>query len=648
MITQQALPPEGKRTFKGQWRRQVLPGLGVISLVILARILGLFQALEWKTLDTFLRLRPPEPKDDRILIVGINEQDIQNTGTYPIPDHKLATLIDTIARQEPRAIGIDIIRDLPVEPGHADLKATLTRLPKVFGIEFIAEEWVAPPPVLPPERVGFADFPLDSDGFVRRAMLGAFPSKDHPDSGRFHFSFALKLAEAYLEQAGVALENGHKDPNNMRFGSAELFQVYPNTGSYIRTGVGGIQILINPRSGPGPFDKVSMTDILNARETELEALVHDRVVLVGITSRSAKDLVNSAAVNADNPGLFYGVEMQAHVVSQILSAVLDGRAMLRSWPDPFEYFWIFAWSSVGILLVRHLPRPKQYMSAIGVIGIGVIGISLLLLQSGWWIPLIPTLVGLTINGWVLPGFYLYDQTLRSRIEERQRVIEQTYDAIHNGPLQTLALLLRQKEGLDPHTAEKLTEMNQNLRDVYERLREESLPAEHQLQLVGQGVLDLRHPLHEVLYEVYTETLKRDFPGFDSIKFQIVKFEPLETDGLTSDCKRSLCRFLEEALCNVGKHAVTAKRLTVICMAKETENLICVEDSGKSEGPPVSLRDGRGTQQAKALANYLGGRFHRTARATGTYCELQWPLRRPAQNWWSDSPVADRKLKQDSR
>ena len=39
----------------------------------------------------------------------------------------------------------------------------------------------------------------------------------------------------------------------------------------------------------------------------------------------------------------------------------------------------------------------------------------------------------TLNGLVLPGFYLYDQTLRSRIAERQRVIEERQRVIGGKP-----------------------------------------------------------------------------------------------------------------------------------------------------------------------------------------------------------------------
>ena len=32
--------------------------------------------------------------------------------------------------------------------------------------------------------------------------------------------------------------------------------------------------------------------------------------------------------------------------------------------------------------------------------------------------------------------------------------------------------------------------------------------------------------------------------------------------MTIECKRKLCRFFEETLCNVGRHAIGATKLTV--------------------------------------------------------------------------------------
>ncbi|MFK8184226.1 MAG: CHASE2 domain-containing protein [Phormidesmis sp.] len=634
-----------------------LPGMVVILLVLLARAFGWIQVLELKTLDIFLRIRPTEPKDERILIVGIDEDDIQQTGAYPIPDQTLANLLQQLSQHNPRSIGLDIIRDLPVEPGHAQLKASLKTLPNLVGIERISSDWVKPHTLLP-TQVGFVDFPHDPDGFIRRTYLEALPPESHPDSDRWRGSFAFVLAARYLAASGFELENGQQNPENPQFGETELFGLRSNSGSYVGVEPVGVQMLINVRSGPEPFEIVSMTDVLDGRIGANR--IEDRVVLIGITSLTVKDVLNSGAVNQSNPGLVNGVEMHAHIVSQLISTVMDNRQMITVWPDAWEYLWIVLAGGVGILLPRFILRPVRYVLAVLAVSFLLVGGSVLgLWLVGWWIPVVPSVGIFLMNAGILPAFYVYDRTLRSRIEERQRVIEHSYDNIHSGPLQTLALLLKNKETLDPAVAIQLETLNRELRQVYERLLQKSVPYDEQLSLGNQHLVDLRHPLHEILYEVYTETLTRDFPGFKTIKFKVVKFEPLQTVGLGTDEKQALCRFLEEALCNVGKHALGTKRLTVHCSTTDTENVIRVEDNSSvirgnnniwdgikhglpvndstMNGLPESSFDsrGRGTQQATAIAQRLGGHFQRYALHPGTACELRWP-RSPAPSEWYKS------------
>ncbi|HEY9735290.1 MAG TPA: hypothetical protein V6D06_03375, partial [Trichocoleus sp.] len=340
-----------------------------------------------------------------------------------------------------------------------------------------------------------------------------------------------------------------------------------------------------------------------------------------------------------------------------VSATLDGRPLLRAWPEGWEYLWIVAWGGVGMVLVRLLPSPSKYLLVIVLTGVGLTGLSFCLLWwGGWWLPVVPTLVAFALNGLVLPGFYLYDQTLRSRIEERQRVIDQAYDAIHNGPLQTLAQVLRQEddERTWDDTLPRLHHLNRELRDIYTMLLKESQPQSNHLYLDrGQRLLDLQSPLHEVLYEVYSQTLQREFPHFKTIRVHVVKFEPLEAPRLSPDDKRALCRFLEEALCNVGKHAKGVTRLTVTCLSDRGENLIRVQDNGQSEAPPLAaapltpaepmapVLGGRGTQQAKQLAQRLRGQFVRSHLSpSGTCCELRWPV----QKQWRWTQWLSKRLK----
>ncbi len=616
------------------WGVSLLPGMALIGGVILVRLLGLLQNLEWAALDYGLKLRLPEPVDERIVIVGINEGDIQALQSYPISDRDLADLLEQLQAYRPQVIGVDIFRDLPVEPGHTELSKVFKNNSNIIAIERILPGrsgfTVSAPPNLPDEQVGFVDAVLDADGFLRRSLLGASNLQ-----GKFRFSFTMRIAETYLQDQGIFLTNGILDPEAMRFRAKELHRFQPHTGGYIRADAAGNQILLNFRSGPRPFRQVSLRDI-QTRSVNPEWL-RDRIVLIGVTALSQKDLINTAAISGMTPGLVYGVEVQAHAISQIISTVLDNRPLLTTWPDVWEYIWIILWGSVGLVLGRLSPSPTKHFSVIIILGIALIGFSYGCLLLGLWIPLVPALIAFGLNSIALYAFHLYDQGLKARIQDRQMVIEKTFDALHNGPLQTLSALLRQTQDQDGSMLQlnqNLQTLNQELRVVYEDVRQELQDQDRQFTLGRDLRLDLKSPLHEILYEVYAYTVQRNFPCFQTLKVKVVTFEPLDSRRLNFENKRDLCRFLEETLCNVGKHAEGVTRLTIVCGQSKNLNFIRVEDNGISHStipsdPNSTHQKGRGTQQALTLAQHLQGSFQRySSAANGTICEIIWPIQKP--------------------
>jgi signal transduction histidine kinase len=221
----------------------------------------------------------------------------------------------------------------------------------------------------------------------------------------------------------------------------------------------------------------------------------------------------------------------------------------------------------------------------------------------------------------------FDRDFRLLLEQRSLTLKRTYDAVHNGPLQTLAAILRNLDEEMP-TREKLQAqlraLNQELREVYELMNQALLSSDHPTT---------KHSIQERLYEVYENTLERDLPGFATIKtFIPPDFTSLKDCLLTVDQKQGLCVFLQEALCNVGKHAINATYLDVICSFDNNYYCLQIIDNGAVNLKPASQsRTGRGTDQAKELARSLRGKFQRRSHhPNGMICELTW--HRP-QPWW---------------
>jgi CHASE2 domain-containing sensor protein len=615
------------------WSVGTLPGIVAIVLIVLVRLSGALQSIEWVTFDSFLRLRPSEPIDERIVILGIDEADIRRIRNYPIPDREISKLLRTLQKYQPRVIGLDIVRDIPVEPGHAELVATFKDIKNLIVVEKLIPISIKPPPDLPPEKIGFIDYFSDDDGKVRRATLGI---KRPENDKKYAFSLPLRLAETYLKAEGIKLSNGIRDPDAMRFGSTELPRFFPNSGGYVRTDDFGVQLLLNYRNGRKRFRTLSLQDINDIEAKGNPDVLRDtfgsRIVLIGKTAPSIKDFINTSAIaNLQPPGKIYGVEFHAHVVSQIVSAVLDKRPILKTWSQGWEYLWIIAWGVLAIYLGRLTQSPLKNLVYVAAASLGLVGISYAFILGGWWIPAAPALLILVINGAILNTFYQYDRFLRFQIEIRQHTIERTFVEIHNGPLQTLANILRhvQDQDLEPNRLlEELKNLNWEIREVGEYLKLEALDRKESLRLGSGLILDLKIPIRDLLYEVYSHTLRRNFPSFKTLKVKAYSFESIEEQYLSLEQKRELCQFLEETLCNVGKHAKKLTRLSATGKENKGWYTLSIKDNGSSI---CSSFENRGTKQCLNLAKKLKGKFKRTCLGEkGTLCELTWPI--AGRNW----------------
>ena len=607
----------------GVWRVGALPGLVILGLVFIIRLAGILQFQEWLMFDSFLRLRPPEPIEQRITIIGIDEEDIDREG-YPIPDKELAALLRTLQQYQPRVVGLDLAKNR----ASSELVEAIKENQNQIAVEKVIPDRIAPPPGLPAQQIGFIDAITDEDSRLRRVLLGT--SCDN--CTEYKLSLVVRLAEAYLAPEGITLENGILDPKTMRFGSAEIPRFFRNTGGYVGVEAGGIQTLINFRSGTR-FPRLSLGDIKTGNVER--SWISDRIVIIGMTAPSVQDIKNTSAIASEDfpAGQVYGVEIIAHAVSQIISASLDGRPLIKTWTEVGEYLWILVWGLAGIVLAW-LPLSPPYK----LLGVGLTTIVLLLFCYlmlswwGWWLPIVPATIVLILNGLVLTSFYENDRALRFRLQERQLTIDSTYDGIHNGPLQTLKMLIRKTRDREISLGRSLTELerlDREMREVYESLyRETSNPISTHRSLSGLN-LNMQQPLHELLEQVYRHTIERDFPCFATLRVIVPQIEPMEDRYLTVEQKRGLCRVLEEALCNVGKYATGATRLKITCKQESNLSILRVEDNGVGIS---STAEGRGTKQAKNLARKLRGKFERRAKSPkGTVSELTWQSKK---RWWN--------------
>ncbi|NJP09314.1 MAG: CHASE2 domain-containing protein [Leptolyngbyaceae cyanobacterium RU_5_1] len=383
--------PRLNRVVRGK-RRVLFTSLSVAGCIIALRVAGFLQTWELTTLDQFFQFRPLEPVDHRIVIISIDEADLHKVGKYPIPDAQMAELLQKLHDAQPRAIGLDVYRDLPVEPGHTKLLQISQQIPNLVSIEHIQDEGelTVPPLSLLSQRnqAGFNNVVHDQDDKVRRGLLYWQPR----DSSKARQSFALMLALKYLQADGITPRASADHTGEMQLGNAVFRRFRSDTGGYARADEGGYQILMNPRGPADSFHRVSMMDVLEKRVSP--ELLRDRIVLIGYTAVSLNDFVttsySSRMTGASQP--IPGIELHANLISQIIGAALDGRMLIQTWSEPLEWVWILVWSGVGAGMSWKLRSPRIFALLLILIGTSLTGVCYLTLLKGWWIPVIPPML----------------------------------------------------------------------------------------------------------------------------------------------------------------------------------------------------------------------------------------------------------------
>ncbi|MBW4512809.1 MAG: CHASE2 domain-containing protein [Scytonematopsis contorta HA4267-MV1] len=418
------------KKFTVTWHGTLVVTPTIAGLTILVRLLGWFQPLEYATLDISFRLRPEEAVDERIIIVAVEESDLSRLKQWPLSDELLAKLLTNIKQQNPKVIGLDIYRNLPVEPGNAELKKVFKETSNLFGIQKVIGDRFSPE--IPPSpvlsqlgQVTSNDVVVDEDGVVRRGMLFPIPGEPLPSLG-------LTMAMEYLRGQGIEPESA-KD-GAMKLGNT-VFDIFEsNDGNYLNADAGGYQIILNYRGAANSFQSVPLTDVLENRVPP--NLMRDRIVLIGAKAPS----LNDAFYTPYSRGFFGtpvrtpGVEVQANVTSQILSSVLDSRPLIKVWYDPLEKVWIVLWILIIASFGWHWRYTKAHFYILWMLSLLLVNIAIVSFIGyvsfllGWWIPVISPLMGLLASTIAISS-YVYVSKLRElnkALEKSNVQLEQSH------------------------------------------------------------------------------------------------------------------------------------------------------------------------------------------------------------------------------
>lgn len=431
---------QGSRKLLAEGDLVLIATVAVTSLLLAGRALKILEAPELAAYDQLIQLRKSETPDARLLIVGISEADIKAQQRWPLSDATINQVLQQLEKYQPRAIGLDIYRDIPQEPGRSDLLAHLQTSSKTIAICKFGEGGedigIGPPPDMPASNLGFSDLIVDEDGIIRRSLLVGDAGPDSICNTRV--SFALQLAWRYLDALGI--ESTQSENKDIILGDTRLPPLDSHSGGYLGVDARGYQVLLNYRSPRHLARVVSLTAVLN---DEIDpSWVRDRIVMIGAIAPSAKDsFYTPYSAGKQENHTMPGVVVHAQIVSQILSAVVDGRPLFWVWPEWAEGLWIGVWSLVGGAIAIVIAHPVRLL-ATGVAATGTLfAVTWLMLIGGGWVPLAAPTLALLASG---SGIFAY-KSYRTQQEHQQialRVQEQ------NQSIEMLQTLLERQTQLD--------------------------------------------------------------------------------------------------------------------------------------------------------------------------------------------------------
>lgn len=373
----------------------------ITSLVMVIRTLGIFQYWELSAFDAITRMRPAEKPDPRIVVVTVTEEDIQaqkQRQKSSISDETLQKLLQKLQSSKSTVIGFDIYRDFAVDNKYPSLKTRLQTDNNFIAVcqaagGKIQSPGVSPPPEIPEERIAFSDVSVDTYSVVRRHLL--YMNPDSHSLCKSNYSFSLLLAQQYLATKGISIEV--TESGLFKLGNIVLNPIDISTGGYQKFSAAGHQILLNYRASEKVGTQVTLGEVLSGQVNP--QLFQDKIVLIGVDSDSSKDffLTPYSVANSLRQEV-PGVVIHAHMVSQLISAVLDKRPLIVAFPAWAEIIFVWGCSTLGCIFALYTKSRLRFVICISAALIALYASCLTLLIRGYWAPFLPSSIVLMASG----------------------------------------------------------------------------------------------------------------------------------------------------------------------------------------------------------------------------------------------------------
>ncbi len=382
------------------------------------RFLGILQPLELNTFDLMMRSRPLEVQDVHTLVIKVTQEDVEQQKKdnqlkdgSSLSNRSLNNLVELLEKYEPKIIGVDTFlnRDIPTEYTAIKNGLAFGDVIPVCKAKSSDDRDPEIPPPLGASLVGLADTIADGDGVMRRHLL----SMDaQPGNCHTAYAFSTMLADRYLQAQpkSIALK---LQQHRLQLGEHQFDFVDPHRGGYQQVDVRGYQLLLNYRSSgslTNAIRSISLAEIFALPQGQLQQIIKNKVILIGTTDPRYKDISKTPYLSqndhrcAEHEGYecISGVFLQAQMTSQLINAALENRPLL--WAAPFwvDGSIVLICATVGGLLGWAVSnRWLLIVLASSTIVIVCSGSILLLATTGYWFPLLPSLLGMVITiAWI--------------------------------------------------------------------------------------------------------------------------------------------------------------------------------------------------------------------------------------------------------
>ncbi len=318
------------RRRKRRFYKSLILATAVSLLACLASFIGYFDALEAKALDLLFWLRGQQ-KSPEIVLVQIDDQAFRNLGEkQPLPRSYLAGLIDLVARGGAKVIALDIELKVPTNRREDETLLKAVQSAEENGVSKVVPVYIIRPvkeqdgtilytraPFFSSKLAvvaGFANAPVESDGFVRQLPLAVkgsdqsvLPSLALAVLARYAGYDASHLADAVSKENKITLLLPEWD----RFQGRLLGQPTPLSFE-LDDGW-----KINFVGAQGSFVAIPSDPVFRLSKQKLPLahnnLFRGKIVLIGATFADSRDFFPTPR------GLMSGMEIHANVIHTLLS-----------------------------------------------------------------------------------------------------------------------------------------------------------------------------------------------------------------------------------------------------------------------------------------------------------------------------------------